>query len=85
MHNENDDPRTFAVAVGAQQFDYTLPGGALATFTWPPSPSLRDPLRQVPLPGATAVAEPPGENPAAAVDGDASTRWWSVADVRIYR
>ncbi|GIG04213.1 discoidin domain-containing protein [Catellatospora coxensis] len=79
VHNENDDPRTFAVAVGTQQFEYTLPGGALATFTWPPSPALRDPLRQVPLTGATATAEPAGENPAAAVDGDASTRWSSGA------
>ena len=35
VHNENDDPRTFAVARGGRSFDYTLPGGALATFTWP--------------------------------------------------
>ena len=35
VHNENDDPRTFAVAVGDQSFDYTLPGGSIATFTWP--------------------------------------------------
>ena len=34
VHNENDDPRTFAVAQGGQSFDYTLPGGALATFVW---------------------------------------------------
>ncbi|WP_144124118.1 discoidin domain-containing protein [Catellatospora sichuanensis] len=77
VHNENDDPRTFAVAVDAQLFEYTLPGGALASFTWPPSPSLRDPLHRVPLPGATAAAQPAGENPAAAVDADASTRWSS--------
>ena len=37
VHNENDDPRTFAVAQGGASFDYTLPGGALATFTWPDS------------------------------------------------
>ena len=37
VHNEHDDPRSFAVAVGGQSFDYTLPGGALATFTWPAS------------------------------------------------
>jgi glucosylceramidase len=34
VHNENDDPRTFAVTQGASSFEYTLPGGALATFTW---------------------------------------------------
>ncbi len=35
VHNQNDDPRTFAVSVGGYAFTYTLPGGALATFTWP--------------------------------------------------
>ena len=40
VHNENDDPRTFAVARAASSFDYTLPGGALATFTWPASKAL---------------------------------------------
>ena len=35
VHNENDDPRSFAVAQGGASFDYTLPGGALATFVWP--------------------------------------------------
>jgi glucosylceramidase len=34
-HNENDNPQEFAVRVGGRQFSYTLPGGALATFTWP--------------------------------------------------
>jgi len=34
VHNENDDARTFAVRVGGRSFSYTLPGGALATFTW---------------------------------------------------
>jgi glucosylceramidase len=28
VHNENDDPRSFAVAVGDQIFDYTLPSEA---------------------------------------------------------
>jgi glucosylceramidase len=77
VHNENDDPRSFAVAVGDQIFDYTLPGGALATFTWPADRSLRPDLRQVPLTGATATALPAGDAAAAAVDGDASTRWSS--------
>jgi glucosylceramidase len=77
VHNENDDPRTFAVAAGDKTFEYTLPGGALATFTWFGDPSLRDRLRAVDLTGASATAQPTGDNPAAAVDGDASTRWSS--------
>jgi glucosylceramidase len=75
VHNENDDPRTFAVAVGGRSFEYTLPGGALATFTWPRG--LTSDLDLVPLTGATATASPAGETPAAAVDGDGSTRWSS--------
>ena len=77
VHNENDDPRSFAVAVGEEVFDYTLPGGALATFTWPNDRSLRPVLHQVSLTGATATALPAGDDAAAAVDGDASTRWSS--------
>jgi glucosylceramidase len=77
VHNENDDLRSFAVAVGDQIFDYTLPGGALATFTWSRDPSPRPHLRALDLTGATATASPTGEDPAAAVDGDASTRWSS--------
>jgi glucosylceramidase len=77
VHNENDDPRSFAVAVGDDLFEYTLPGGAVATFTWPRDQSLRSRLHAVPLRGATATAVPTGEGPAAAVDGDASTRWSS--------
>jgi glucosylceramidase len=76
VHNENDDPRTFAVRSGDQQFEYTLPGGALATFTWPKS-DLRSRFAPVRIPGATATASPTGETPQAAVDGDASTRWSS--------
>ena len=78
VHNENDDPRTFAVAQGGHAFEYTLPGGALATFTWPADPSLDDghelldaePMR------ATAVTPDDAEN---AVDDDATTRWASGA------
>jgi glucosylceramidase len=44
VHNENDAPRTFAVAQGDSSFDYTLPGGALATFTWPSSSALNNGL-----------------------------------------
>jgi len=36
VHNQNDDPRPFAVTVGARTFEYTLPGGALSTFVWHP-------------------------------------------------
>ncbi|WP_436534178.1 discoidin domain-containing protein [Actinoplanes sp. HUAS TT8] len=75
VHNENDDPRTFAVALGSQIFDYTLPGGALATFVLPRTLDARP--GEIPLTGATAVASPPGEGAALAVDGDASTRWSS--------
>jgi glucosylceramidase len=75
VHNENDDPRTFAVAVGGRSFEYTLPGGALATFTWPRG--LTSDLDLLPIKGATATASPAGETPGAAVDGDGSTRWSS--------
>ncbi|MGA5702701.1 discoidin domain-containing protein [Peterkaempfera bronchialis] len=78
VHNENDDPRSFAVAVGEQTFEYTLPGGALATFTWPRSTALRTSTHEVPLTGAKATAQPAGDGSAAlAVDADASTRWSS--------
>ncbi|GAA3623865.1 ricin-type beta-trefoil lectin domain protein [Lentzea roselyniae] len=68
VHNENDDPRTFAVNAGDRTFEYTLPGGALATFTW--TADLRTKLDFVPLTGATSDA-------ALAIDDDASTRWSS--------
>ena len=79
VHNENDDPRSFAVAVGDRTFEYTLPGGALATFTWPPRPiAARPATMPVPLAGRDRDRRPrPGETPQAAVDGDASTRWSS--------
>ncbi|MGW5354440.1 discoidin domain-containing protein [Streptomyces sp. NPDC004031] len=80
VHNENDAPRSFTVAVGDQSFDYTLPGGALATFTWPASGRLHTTLRQLDLSGATATAAPAGDGAAAAVlDDDGSTRWSSGA------
>jgi glucosylceramidase len=76
VHNENDEPRSFAVAVGDRVFDYTLPGGALATFTWPRDRSLRPDLDQVALTGAKVTTSPAGTDPASAVDAEAST-WWS--------
>jgi glucosylceramidase len=63
VHNENDDPRTFAVAAGGQSFDYTLPGGALATFVW-----------KAPLDDGYRLLDPP-RGPTEAVDDDATTTW----------
>ena len=68
VHNENDDPRSFAVTQGGSTFEYTLPGGALATFTWPASRALED--------GRTLLAATAsGEAAKAATDDDATTRW----------
>jgi glucosylceramidase len=82
-HNENDNPSTFGVREGSQAFSYTLPGGALATFTWRGTvPGSRD-RRQVNPQGWTATASPAGpadpcctgDVAANAADGDASTRY----------
>jgi glucosylceramidase len=76
VHNENDAPRTFAVAQGDRSFDYTLPGGALATFTWPRSPALDAGLQLLDQHGMTATASPAApSNPANAIDDDATTSW----------
>lgn len=77
VHNENDDPRSFAVSVGSRSFEYTLPGGALATFTWPPSKALEDDLAPVDITGATGTATSSAADAPLAIDGDASTRWSS--------
>ncbi|WP_307834831.1 glycoside hydrolase family 30 beta sandwich domain-containing protein [Paractinoplanes lichenicola] len=69
-HNENDNPQAFAVQYGGRTFEYTLPGGALATFVWRGHSGDR-PLDPA---GWTATANPPGDA-ALAVDDDASTRW----------
>jgi glucosylceramidase len=82
-HNENDNPQTFAVREGNQSFSYTLPGGALSTFTWRGQPPGTTALRQIAPSGWTATADPPGPSDpccsgdvaANAVDGDASTRY----------
>ncbi|WBQ05529.1 discoidin domain-containing protein [Kribbella sp. CA-293567] len=74
VHNENDEPRTFAVAVGDQSFEYTLPGGSIGTFTWDRSP--RSSLTPVSLDGATASAVPAADA-ALAFDADGSTIWQS--------
>ncbi|UWE12223.1 glycoside hydrolase family 30 beta sandwich domain-containing protein [Actinacidiphila bryophytorum] len=78
VHNENDDPRSFTVAVGGESFDYTLPGGALATFTWARDARLSSALRELPLDGAVVTASPSASAELAA-DGDGSTRWTSGA------
>lgn len=78
-HNENDAPRTFTVAVGGHSFDYTLPGGSLATFTWPRSKVLDDGLKLLSIAGATASSSPASPDAALAVDEDATTRWSSGA------
>jgi glucosylceramidase len=75
VHNENDNPRSFAVAVGNQSFEYALPGGALATFTWPATGALTPAEVPVPLTGALATASVAGGTPQAAIDADGSTRW----------
>jgi len=83
VHNENDDPRSFAVAVGGVAFSYTLPGGALATFTWPGWIGSDRQDRLLPATGQVATAVPAapqdpccsGDVAANAVDDDATTRW----------
>jgi glucosylceramidase len=78
-HNENDAPATFAVAQGGYSFDYTLPGGALATFVWPATASLDDGYQLLDLHGATATSVPASADAANAVDDDATTRWTTRA------
>jgi glucosylceramidase len=72
-HNENDNPQAVAVRFGDEQFTYTLPGGALATFVW------RGHTRERPIAptGWTATASPASATdvPANAVDDDATTRF----------
>jgi glucosylceramidase len=78
VHNENDDPRSFAVAQGGSSFEYTLPGGALATFVWPASRSLDDGRVLLDAHDTTATASTPADA-GNAVDDDASTRWTTGA------
>jgi glucosylceramidase len=78
VHNENDDPRSFAVVQGGASFAYTLPGGALATFTWPAPLALNDGRVLLDAHGTTATASPPGDA-GNAVDDDATTRWTTGA------
>ncbi|MFI6831072.1 discoidin domain-containing protein [Kribbella sp. NPDC050241] len=75
VHNENDDPRSFAVAVGDKSFEYELPGGAIATFTW--GRVSADVPQPVSLDGATATASVNGAEAGMAIDADGSTVWTS--------
>jgi glucosylceramidase len=79
VHNENDDPRTFAVAQGGASFSYTLPGGALATFTWPAGAAPDDGRALLDFHGMTATATAAPADAGKAVDDDATTRWSSGA------
>ena len=75
VHNENDDPRSFAVAVGDKSFEYELPGGSIATFTWDRvSADLPQPVS---LEGATAKASVNSAEAGLAIDADGSTVWTS--------
>ncbi|GAA3079748.1 glucosylceramidase [Kribbella aluminosa] len=75
VHNENDDPRTFAVAVGDQSFEYELPGGAIATYTWG---RVRTDVPQE-LMARAATASVNAADAGLLVDGDGSTVWQSKA------
>jgi glucosylceramidase len=79
VHNENDAPRTFAVAQGDSSFDYTLPGGALATFTWPSSSALNNGLTLVDSHGMTAIVSSAAADATNAIDDDATTRWTTAS------
>ena len=57
VHNENDDPRSFAVAVGDQRFEYTLPGRRPGDVHLArPRARWATTARQLDLAGATATA-----------------------------
>ncbi|WP_406049769.1 discoidin domain-containing protein [Kribbella sp. NBC_00889] len=75
VHNENDDPRSFAVAVGDKSFEYELPGGTIATFAW--GRVSADVPQPVSLDGATATASVNGAEAGMAIDADGSTVWTS--------
>ena len=78
VHNEYDDPRTVAVAVGGRSFDYTLPGGSLVTFTWPHAADLASTETLVD-PWTTSVTSNLSDpvSAGAATDDDGSTAWTS--------
>jgi glucosylceramidase len=73
VHNENDDPRSFAVAVGDRTFEYELPGGAIATYTWGREHA------NVPqeLTARTATTSVNNADAGMLIDADGSTVWQS--------
>ncbi|TDW89633.1 glucosylceramidase [Kribbella pratensis] len=75
VHNENDAPRSFAVAVGDKSFEYELSGGSIATYTWGPTSA------DVPheLSAVSATASVNGAVAGLLVDADGSTVWQSKA------
>jgi glucosylceramidase len=73
VHNENDDPRSFTVAVGDKTFDYELPGGAIATYTW--GRVAADVPQQLAVAGATASVN--SADAGLLTDQDGSTVWQS--------
>jgi glucosylceramidase len=77
VHNENDDPRSFAVAVGGRSFEYTLPGGAIATFVW--SSDFRSEFTPISLANARATASTAADLAPRAIDADGSTVWTTQA------
>ncbi len=78
VDNEYDDPRSVAISVGDRHVDYTLPGGALVTFTWPASTGLADGQTLVD-PWTTSMTSNVGDPSTlpAATDDDGSTPWTS--------
>ena len=75
VHNEHDDPRSFAVAEGDQSFDYSLPGGALATFVWPADRSLDHTGTLVDPTTVSVTSNVHPELAPLASDDDAATTW----------
>ncbi|WP_327638859.1 discoidin domain-containing protein [Kribbella sp. NBC_00482] len=75
VHNENDEPRSFAVAVGDRSFEYELPGGSIATYTW--GRTSADVPHELSVQSATASVN--GADAGLLIDADGSTVWQSKA------
>ena len=78
-HNENDEPSDVGIAQGDKSFDYTLPGGSLATFVWDDSAALDDGYDLADLGDASATSTTNGSGTANVLDDDGSTAWTSGA------
>ncbi|BDZ41841.1 hypothetical protein GCM10025865_11400 [Paraoerskovia sediminicola] len=79
VHNQNDDPRGMAIAVGDHVVEYEMPGSALATFVWDGLDAKKDSPTEVPIDGATATATNNPGDAGLAIDPLASSRWSSGA------